>query len=423
MHRSNDGEPSTGRLGAGGRFAHRVAAWFGGVLALVVAVIIGQAILGSSGAPPGDAEEGTTKTVANIPVGWTKLPRPPEVREGAAFLWTGTEFIAWGGCAPTFSDACDPTADGFAFDPVNRSWERIPKAPLAATLADAIWTGEEAIFLHPVNERLGGQAYDPRSGEWREITIAPIGIRDGSIEVWTGSELIVWGGGEPGDPASRRGAAYDPSTDTWRPIPQAPLGLNLASGMWTGRELLVFGSLLDSRNIAATRTSVGAAYDPDADSWRELPPSRLSPQATSAVWLDGRMLAWDYEVRSQAYDPARDTWSAPIRMPLDFNECYPDSVDVGDLVFAFFCGTVALYDVASGSWREIHGGPLEADVEAGSGSSYKLWRFATLVPAQNVVFLAMEGITTSGRRGEVCYGCPGSPVSYWAYRPPAQRGH
>lgn len=90
-----------------------------------------------------------------------------------------------------------------------------------------------------------------------------------------------------------KGVAYHPAGDAWRAIDRAPIGLNLASGMWTGRELLVFGSLLDGRNVADTRTSVGAAYDPLRDAWRKLSPSRLSPQATSAVWLKGRIVAWD----------------------------------------------------------------------------------------------------------------------------------
>jgi hypothetical protein len=50
---------------------------------------------------------------------------------------------------------------------------------------------------------------------------------------------------------------------------------------------LLFGSLLNDRNIAETETSVGAAYDPSTDSWRTLPPSELSPQATSAVDEEG----------------------------------------------------------------------------------------------------------------------------------------
>jgi hypothetical protein len=362
-----------------------------GALVAILAALIGLQTLACSDR----RSEGETATdvLAKIPVGWTKLPRPPEARSGAARVWTGSGLLVWGGCASGTDDACVPTADGFAFDPVSWSWERVPEAPLAATSADAIWTGDEAIFLHRVRGRLGGQAYDPGRGDWREVSIAPIAPRDGGVHVWTGSELIVWGGGRPGRPTATNGAAYDPAWDAWRPIRQAPIGLNLASGMWTGRELVVFGSLLDHRNVAETRTSVGAAYDPARGSWRELSRSRLSPQATSAVWLEGRMVAWDYEVHSQDYDTARDRWTAPIRMPFDFSECYPDSVVVGDLAFAFFCGRAALYDPGSRRWREIHGGPLETGIEA-----------ASLVPAGDVVFLAMD-----------------TRASYWAYRPALRR--
>ena len=48
----------------------------------------------------------------------------------------------------------------------------------------------------------------------------------------------------------------------------------------------------------------------------------------------------------------------------------------------------------------------------------KLSRFADLVPADDVAFLAAQGITLSDR-GVACYGCEGSPTSFWAYRPPA----
>ena len=44
--------------------------------------------------------------------------------------------------------------------------------------------------------------------------------------------------------------------------------------------------------------------------------------------------------------------------------------------------------------------------------------FATLVPAGEVLFLSAEGLTvTTG--GEPCFGCAGSPTSFWSYRPSA----
>jgi len=50
--------------------------------------------------------------------------------------------------------------------------------------------------------------------------------RSGHLAVWTGDEMIVWGGyltaynRERNDGA---GAAYDPETDTWRKLPRGSL--------------------------------------------------------------------------------------------------------------------------------------------------------------------------------------------------------
>lgn len=342
--------------------------------------------------------------LAGIPKGWTELPEPPDPRPGAAFVWTGSELLAWGGCE---GDRCTPAATGSSFDPATRTWEPMPPAPAGGANIDGVWTGEDAIFITDA----GGQAYDPEDGTWRTLSPAPIPLPRGGVRVWTGSELIAWGGGDHDSSSTRRGAAYDPRSDVWRVLPEAPVGLNLSSGVWTGEEMIVFGSSLDDRNWADTDTSVGAAYDPASDEWRELPTSDLSPQATSAGWIEDRLLAWDYEVRSQTYDPGSDSWSAALDMPLEFSECYPDSAVAGDALMAYFCGQAALYQ--DGGWREIRGGPLDEKIEG-----LDLWRFATLVPAGEVVFMPLEGITIGATgEGEPCYGCPGSPSSFWVYRP------
>ncbi len=398
----------------------RVLATTVGVL-LVVAVIGLAGVLrrGTGGPSPGMAMKTIAPPVSQLPEGWSRLPPPPKVRDGASFVWTGSTLLAWGGCDPSIKDDCVRTPGGFAFDPTTRTWRALPDAPVAGAYADGVWTAKEAIFLGLRHtKRLDGEAFDPATNTWRRIPSAPVGPKWGGVRVWTGSELLVWGGGHPGTPGPERGAAYDPETNAWRRVGDAPHGLNLASGMWTGREVLVFGSLLNGKHRADTPTSVGAAYDPETDTWRELPPSALSPQATSAVWVGNRMVAWDYEVHSQEYDPARGGWSAPVKMPLEASECYPDSVLVRELVFAFFCGQAALYDVHAHAWQEIHGGPLDAEIWSDAYQrSIKLWRFADLVPAGQAVFAAAEGITLT-HSGEACYGCPGSPFSFWAYVPP-----
>jgi hypothetical protein len=350
------------------------------------------------------------------PEGWTELPLPPEQTSSEALVWTGSEVIAWGGCDAAVSDECRPTDTGLAFDPTTEEWSAIPAAPAEAGAPHAVWTGREAIFID--EDTLDGVAFDPEARTWRSLPEPPIAPRFGAIYLWTGNEVIVWGGGDRGDPTIVEGAAYDPAADSWRRIADGPVGLNEASAVWTGQEMLVFGSAQNDKNWAATDTAVGAAYGPTLDRWRELPPSDLSPQASSAVWTGDVMVAWDFEVHSQEYDPATDTWTQPLKMPLEFDECYPDSVPMQGRVFAYFCGRAALYQPAISEWSEITGGPLDEELYSEAYERrIKLWRFATLVPTGDVVFLMMEGITLN-QDGTACYGCSGSPHSFWAYRPP-----
>lgn len=386
-----------------------------GVFAPLVAVIsIGVAFSGCNGGATykGSHQPGiTTGSQLQLPAGWTRFEPAPATREGAAYVWAGDELLMWGGCDTEDRDKCVATAGGYTLDPAGRAWGRIPPAPRPGSYAAPVWTGEEALFLNAEpGEPLQGQAYDPRDESWRTIASAPSvahpglrgDVRHGVI-VWTGSELVVWGGG----PIGRTGAAYDPADDSWRRIADAPLGLNLASGLWTGSEVLVFGSLLDRGNRAETRTSVGAAYDSDSDSWRQLQPSDLSPQATSAVWVKNRMVAWDYEPRSQEYDPVGDEWSERLDMPLRFSECYPESVALQSYVFAFYCGATALYDLSSNRWRRLRSGPTDAKIKSGRYSLRK-WSSGALAAADDTVFLALDRACTNPN----CrYG-----ASLWAYR-------
>jgi hypothetical protein len=358
----------------------------------------------------------------DVKPGWTELPAAPTLRTEASPLWTGSELLVWGGCLDRIGE-CIPTDEGYAFDPSTGTWRELPPARRPGASAKAVWTGREAIFLDfgPFREapRVTGQAYDPDTRTWRTLPPTPIPpasrgeTRDGT-QVWTGSRLIVWGGGAPRGPGPRAGAAYDPATNTWRRIADAPIGLNLASGVWTGDEMLVFGSLLDGRNYATTRSSIGAAYDPATDQWRRLPPSRLSPQATSAVMAGRRMLAWDYEQRAQEYDPDRDRWDQPKPVGLDFSECYPQSAVLPGHVLGI-CRQATLYDIATASWERIEGGPLVDRVRLGHRQGLRYpWDPVSVTSAGPVAVLMLW--RTCGI-GVNCQGRPGSPLSLWAYRP------
>jgi hypothetical protein len=295
---------------------------------------------------------------SELPEGWSELPAPPEVRSDAATAWTGSRLLVWGGYEYVGSNE-DPEADGFAFDAATRRWESLPASPLGGRSgAASAWTGRELLIWGGWDGGFrdppffdDGAAFDPVAGTWRMLPPAPIEART-AFSVWTGEELIVWGSTERAD---RRldGAAYDPSTDTWRTIADGAMDITDGSAVWTGDEMIVFGAALDSNNHADTPTAIGAAYDPATDTWRALPPSDLSPQAMTAEWLNGELIAWDYDQASSAYDPEADAWRTLPDVPLRFSECRPKSVVTSRTVFGEFCGKTVVFSPNEAAWHSV----------------------------------------------------------------------
>ena len=81
--------------------------------------------------------------------------------------------------------------------------------------------------------------------------------------VWTGSEMIVWGGADNvGYPIT--GGRYNPGTDSWTATSttNAPIGRAGHTAVWTGSEMIVWGGY-DGTNYLNT----GGRYNPGTDSW------------------------------------------------------------------------------------------------------------------------------------------------------------
>lgn len=385
-------------IAAGARLRRRRALAVAGAL-LAVAGAAAAGIGWWTEAPP------QVRPAAPREMQWEQIALPPDLRYDAGLLWAGSELIVWGRCAP-LGDACDAPETAFTLDADTPQWRTLRWAPEDAAAVVAVWTGSEAVFV-PGGDRRPGRAYDPASRSWRPVARSPRSWEAGSAAVWTGTEMLVWGGGDSG------GAAYDPDEDSWRLLADAAFVPEPAAAAWTGAEMIVLGAP-DGRGSGE---AAGAAYDPGSDSWRELPPSGLSALATTAVWTGRELVAWDYDLRSRAYDPAVDRWGPVVPMPLEFSECHPTGAPVAGVAVAYHCGDGALYDPETGSWRRIFGGPLEDEVAAATGA-VKLWRFANIVGAGEAAFAAIQGVTIS-QSGEPCYGCPGSPLSLWKLGPGA----
>ena len=219
---------------------------------------------------------------------WDPLPPAPiTVRQDAVHVWTGTELLVWGGHIYSHDEPIFD--DGAAYNPTTHRWRRLPVAPLGPRFgATGVWTGSEVVIWGGEGKSLAvlndGAAYNPASNTWRPITAAPIPARVRAFATWTGRQVLVWGG----QPAIRTtdyagGGIYDPSSNSWEVIPPAPFAPNGAElstvSVWTGRVLYAWRNWerddpISPNGFSRSFLVDGAAYDPSSKTWRLLAPSR-----------------------------------------------------------------------------------------------------------------------------------------------------
>jgi N-acetylneuraminic acid mutarotase len=133
--------------------------------------------------------------------------------------------------------------------------------------------------------------------------------------VWTGQQMIVWGGSD-GSTQLSDGAAYNPTTGHWSSLPAAgaPTARYMHSSIWTGSEMIVWGGVGCSydANGGPQPCSNGGAYSPVTNRWRAIS-SQATPEPSGgavAVWADKKMLVWGGGTSpgGGVYDPATDAW-------------------------------------------------------------------------------------------------------------------
>lgn len=154
-----------------------------------------------------------------------------------------------------------------------------------------------------------GVAYDPAAGKWRDLAAGPLAGRGAATATWTGSEMLIWGGYRRGDIFSD-GAAYDPAADAWRTIAPAPLRWDDGTGsIWTGSEWWLAVSRRGHVRVAA--------YAPVSDSWRLLPEVD-APEDTrnQLIWTGVEMLLVNSATGLFRLTSSESEWTAAT---IDFN--------------------------------------------------------------------------------------------------------
>ena len=326
----------------------------------------------------------TTERPAPPTVGtWREIPVAPGQASGAV-VWTDRELVAWSGR----QTSGDYASGGVAYSPSTDEWRTFDHGPLSPRRShESVWTGKEIIYWGGYagtsnTAQADGAAFDPSTNQWRRIADAPM-ARGGAHAVWTGTEMVVWGGSDrccpiDSQPNSPTAAAYDPVANAWRQLPDVTV-----SGDGSPAFTFAVGG-----TVAIFRAGHVVVLEPGASSWRELPwqpipDSQCSsvggPAGRYAATRSGRLFSWIGRCRVENGGfldvPDGGEWIHLGAPPADLASV----VAAGERLFALTgspTSSIRELDVADRVWR----GPNEMPrpgasfpVAAWTGSEVVLW--------------------------------------------------
>ncbi len=262
--------------------------------------------------------------------GWTNTPLSgaPSPRFAHTAVWTGTEMLIWGGLGG-FSSV--PVNTGARFNVSSNRWFSTSTvgAPRARAFHTAVWTGTEMIiyggydftnlFAPTFLNSLG--RYNPATDTWSTNVVAFGAGRASATAIWTGTEMITWGGYSSAGLFSpityySSGGRYNPVSNAWISLPASGLsGRNNHTAVWSGNEMLIWGG----RGTSGP-TNTGAIYNRASGTWRPISTTNALNERYNhtAVWADppGQMFVWGGENGTTSsglgalYDPYTARWTA-----------------------------------------------------------------------------------------------------------------
>lgn len=254
---------------------------------------------------------------------WTEMSLTGAVgrRHTPLIVWSGREALIYAG-----GWGLGPLDEGGAYDPTTDSWRLMPTsgAPELRIYGTTVAMGAQMMvwggWANQPGHYQSGYVYDPELDQW--LAMAEQGAptaRSFATAVWTGAEVIVWGGCDGRMGACPNmfsdGAIYDPSQNQWRAMSSvgAPSPRYQHTAVWTGAEMIVFGGATQGSD--AGRVNSGGIYDPVSDSWRTTTLSGAPSERCdhAAAWIGNRMAIWGglggVLRDGYLYDPITDTWT------------------------------------------------------------------------------------------------------------------
>ncbi len=185
----------------------------------------------------------------------------------------------------------------------------------------AVWTGNEMIVwggrtADPLDT---GGVYEPATDTWLPTSLVDAPApRSSHTAIWADGEMIVWGG-STGSGYHGDGGRYDPVTQSWSAMSAtgAPEARAYHTAVWTGDEMIVWGGA-----DTVSPKDNGGRYDPVADEWVEITMTDAPwPRFDHVmVWTGSEAIVWGGATNfgfptnstntGSRYDPATDSWTA-----------------------------------------------------------------------------------------------------------------
>jgi hypothetical protein len=306
----------------------------------------------------------------------------PSPRDSHAAIWTGNVMIVWGGRATTGYSGFLVAKDGAVYDPAQDRWISTSvgaNCPAAAFGVASVWTGAEMLIWGPSSSG----RYDPVHDSWSPLPQPPF-LETGegkACSVWTGKELIVWGGSSRNHRYSNAGARFNPDTGAWTATSMGtncPTPRETTTAVWTGSEMIIWGGEgLDGNDMGIVGLSTGGRYNPESDAWLPTATPRSGPSKRinhTAVWTGSELIVWggtgfigyfSEELNSGGrYSPSTDAWTTvPTGSGCPAKRYYHSAVWTGQEIIIWggfgntrYQGTGGRYNPASDTWRPTASG-------------------------------------------------------------------
>lgn len=217
----------------------------------------------------------------------------PSARASTEAVWTGSEVLFFGGYGFLPDGGLGELNDGALYDPALDTWRSLPAgapATQSSTPPSLVLAGSEVLIFSTCTQ--AGARLNLTTNQWQPMSMtgAPnaCGANQAAVlSVWTGQELLSIGG------SVGTGARYSPATDTWSPLPAGPSCASVhQAGVWTGSEVLVWGGV---RYTCATNPPrIGYRFRPGTNTW--VPMSSVGQpmweESSSSVWTGSEFVLY-----------------------------------------------------------------------------------------------------------------------------------